>query len=198
MTKVSVVYHSKDGHTKIMAEGVLEGASSIPGVEASLHAIVPDDFEAGVWTNAQMLAELDEADAIIFGCPTWMGCISSPLKAFFDATLDRWYPRVWKDKVGAGFTVSATPSGDKLNTLSDLLYFGLQHGMVWVGMERTPMNDEGINRLSVFLGAVGQGVFGSTEITLHDGDRKSGAELGARVARIASELGAGRSASAHS
>jgi NAD(P)H dehydrogenase (quinone) len=195
VSKVAIVCHSKDGHTKVMAEGVLEGALSVAGVEASLHAIVAEDFVGAEWKNDAILAELDGADAIIFGCPTWMGCVSTPLKAFFDASLDRWYPRAWKDKVAAGFTVSATPSGDKLNALGDMVYFGLQHGMIWVGMERTSLNKEGINRLGVYLGVAGQGVYGSPETTLHAGDRLSGVALGARVATITAELAVGRSAS---
>lgn len=191
MTRIGVVYHSRDGHTKIMAEGVLEGVASVPDVEAQLHVIAPEDIDSATWNNSEMLASLDACDAIIFGCPTNMGCVSTPLKAFFDATLDRWYPRVWKDKVAAGFTVSATPSGDKLNALADMVYFAMQHGMIWVGMERIAMNTESINRLSIFLGAAGQGLFGSPEILLHDGDRATGVEHGARVARITAALMAG-------
>jgi multimeric flavodoxin WrbA len=175
-----------------MAEGVMEGASSLPGVDAELHEIVPGDFEGSVWSAPAILESLDSCDAIVFGSPTHMGCLSTPLKSFFDATLERWYPRAWKDKMAAGFTSSASPSGDKLNALTDMIFFALQHGMIWVGMERIALNHEGINRLSVFLGAAGQGVYDSPEVSLHDGDRATAVELGARVARTTHALVTGR------
>jgi multimeric flavodoxin WrbA len=62
-----------------------------------------------------------------------MGSVSAQMKAFMDACLSRWYERTWSGKVGAAFTTSATPSGDKLDTLLDLCVFAMQMGMIWVG-----------------------------------------------------------------
>jgi len=194
MATVAVVYHSGSGHTKLMAEAVQRGAASVSGVDARIHAIIGSDIREGRWSNDAILDALDAADAILFGCPTYMGGVSAQMKAFLDATLPRWAPRTWADKLAAGFTVSSTPSGDKLNALQDLAVAALQMGMIWVGQEQIPLNDRGLNRLSFYLGAAGQAQYGGPEVAVHDGDLATGEVLGARVARIAAQLAAGRSA----
>lgn len=112
-TRVAVVHHSDAGTTRILAEAVREGAGSVDGVDASLHTIDRTRIVAGRFDDEELLAALDAADAIVFGCPTYMGDVSGPMKAFLDATLQRWYQRAWSGKVAAGFTVSraATSSG---------------------------------------------------------------------------------------
>ncbi len=52
-----------------------------------------------------------------------MGSASAQFKAFMDASSKVWYTRDWKDKIAAGFTTSASQSGDKLNTLIQLAVF---------------------------------------------------------------------------
>lgn len=52
----------------------------------TLYRIVGDDLIKGRFKNEAVLAELDRADAIIFGCPTFMGSVSSEFKAFADAS----------------------------------------------------------------------------------------------------------------
>ena len=56
---------------------------------------------------------LDEADAIIFGSPTYMGGPSWQFKKFADASSKAWFGRKWQDKVFGGFTNSASLNGDK-------------------------------------------------------------------------------------
>ena len=55
---------------------------------------------------------LDRSDAIIFGCPTYMGGPSAQFKTFADATSKLWYEQRWKDKLAAGFTNSGSPAGE--------------------------------------------------------------------------------------
>jgi len=192
MATLAVVYHSRDGHTKLMAEGVQAGASGVEGVEATLFVIAPEDIAEGRWRNDRLLAALDGMDAIIFGSPTYMGNISGPFKLFLDATLQRWSSRTWVDKVAAGFTVSSTPSGDKQNTLVSLATCALQLGMIWVGLEQIPVNPKALNRLGFCLGAAGQALYGGSAAALHVGDQETGAMLGQRVARVTRTLETGR------
>ena len=64
---------------------------------------------------------LDAADAIVFGCPTYMGSASARMKAFMEESLrPQFLERRWQDKLAAGFTNSAGMSGDKLCTLQQL------------------------------------------------------------------------------
>lgn len=123
MKKIAIVYHSGYGHTKIQAERVLEGAKSIQGVHASL--ITSDEA-------IKDLTPLNEADAIIFGCPTYMGGPSAQFKTFIDAASKVWFQQGWKNKLAAGFTNSASPSGDKFATIQSLLVNAMQHSMIWV------------------------------------------------------------------
>lgn len=78
---------------------------------------------------------IGEFDAIIFGSPTYFGCVSAETKKFFDSTLDIFKKRLWRNKIAAGFTYSSSPSGDKLKVLENILLFAAQHGMFWAGMD---------------------------------------------------------------
>ena len=150
MSKVAVIHHSGFGHTAKQAESVAEGAKSLAGTEVKVVKV--EDFE----TEA---AFIDAADAIIFGSPTYMGGVSGPFKTWMDATSQRWYRCAWKNKLAAGFTNSASQSGDKLNTLIHLAIFAAQHGMIWVGLDvlggknSSTGSVEDINRLGSYLGA---------------------------------------------
>lgn len=117
MTRVAVVYHSQDGHTKILADAIAEGAASVEGAKAALHASEGSDSVEGRWSNEDLLAALDAADAIAFGSPTHMGSVSGPFKAFLDGTLHRWYARAWLDKVGAAIARPESISGFGLRRL---------------------------------------------------------------------------------
>ncbi len=191
MVWVAVVHHSATGHTRLLAEAVAEGAASVEGVQVRQHAIVGDDVHGGRWSNDALLDALDEADAIVFGSPTHMGSVSGTMKAFLDGTLHRWYQRSWVDKVAAGFTVSATPSGDKLQALQTISTCALQHGMIWVGQGCSPMNAEGHNRLGYYLGVGAQAKFGGEEVAIEPADRATGVLYGERVARVTKRLAAG-------
>jgi NAD(P)H dehydrogenase (quinone) len=187
MTKVAVVYHSGYGHTHEQAKAVAEGAASVPGVEAELLRIekADQDFEP-------ILAKLDAADAIVFGSPTYMGSASAPFKAFIDATSKSYFVRQWQDKVAAGFTNSASMSGDKLNTLVQFAILAAQHGMIWVGSAIPPGNNntkgspDDLNRLGSYLGAMAQSpADAGPDAGPSASDKKTAAALGKRVAEAA-------------
>ena len=105
---------------------------------------------------------LSTADAIVFGCPTYMGSVSAPFKTFMDSTNAVWALQGWRDKLAAAFTHSAAPSGDKLGTLVQLAVFAAQHGMIWVGLGLPPTyagiesDPTDVNRLGSHLGAMAQ------------------------------------------
>jgi len=140
---VSIIYHSGSGHTAEMSHAVAKGSSSIRGVSVTEHQILDEDFKGSRWMNEEILKQLDESDAIIFGSPTYMGGISAQLKAFMDATSPRYLQRKWVDKLAAAFTVSGLPSGDKLNMLVGCSMFAMQHGMIWVGVAESAVTGEG-------------------------------------------------------
>src|ERR1700743_384358 len=109
--KIAIVYHSGYGHTAEQAKAVMRGAQSVDGAEVKLIAL--GDGETP-W------ADLDSANAIIFGSPTYMGTISARFKKFMEESSKLWMERKWKDKIAAGFTNSGSQNGDKLNSLQTL------------------------------------------------------------------------------
>ncbi|MBF0270426.1 MAG: flavodoxin family protein [Alphaproteobacteria bacterium] len=183
MTKIAVVYHSGYGHTAKQAEAVAKGAGSVAGAQVQLIGVADADKH---WDD------LAQADAIIFGAPTYMGSVSAPFKAFMDASSKAWFSLAWKDKIAAGFTNSASQSGDKLNSLIQLAVFAAQHGMVWVGTGLMPGNNsskgsvEDVNRLGSFLGAMAQSNSDAPpELAPPPADLKTAELLGERVALAA-------------
>ena len=117
MKTVTVLYYSGMGHTAKMAEAVTKGAGAVSDIQANLIAIEGKDIVDGRYKNDAVLEKLDASDAIIFGSPTYMGGPAAQFKAFADTSSERWMKAAWKDKLAAGFTVSGSPSGDKLSTL---------------------------------------------------------------------------------
>ncbi|MBS0537402.1 MAG: flavodoxin family protein [Proteobacteria bacterium] len=153
MSTVAIVYHSGFGHTSALAEAVAKGAQKVAGVRTTLVPVAEVEARA---------AELDAADAIVFGSPTYMGGISAEFAKFKDWTSKRWMSRAWQNKLAAGFTVSASWGGDKQNTLYQLLTLAAQHGMVWVGLGLPPGNNhskgsvEDLNRTGASIGLMAQ------------------------------------------
>ena len=196
MPTVSVVYHSGFGHTKVQAEAVARGAGEVEGT--TVHLISVDELPSpdenhnygGKWNL------LNEADAIIMGSPTYMGSVSAGLKKFFEDSSAIWFGQLWKDKLGAGFTNSASQSGDKLNALMDMAIFGAQHAMMWVSLGLMPGNNsstasiEDLNRLGSYIGAMAQSNADEGPDTAPPtADQKTAAALGKRVAEAAIRWG---------
>jgi NAD(P)H dehydrogenase (quinone) len=190
MPKVAIVYFSASGHTQQLAHAAAEGARSVPGTQVDILRIEGADIREGRWKNDEVVASLNSADAIIFGTPTYMGGVAAQFKAFIDACGGIWYVQGWKNKLAAGFTHSLGLSGDKLATLQSLMINAMQHSMIWVG---TGMLVEGkdpthVNRLASYMGAMAQS--DPDQAQIHDGDRRTVALLGQRVAEFAHRLAA--------
>lgn len=167
MKKVAVVYHSGHGHTEYMAERVVEGVRSVPGMEVSL-------------IRAEALAEtpekLTDFDGFIWGSPTYLGGVSGVFKSFMDATGRLWRGQKLRGKLASGFTVSSLPAGDKQSTLLSMIVFSMQHGMVWVGNSLLPEQhtgtpyDEAANRLGSWAGMMAQSGHAAAADAFEPGD----------------------------
>ena len=175
MAKTAVVFHSGYGHTARVAEFVAKGAG------AELVAIDAD----GNLTDAQW-ATLNAADAIIMGSPTYMGMASWQFKKFADATSKQWFTGAWKDKVAGGFSISASPSGDKLSTVQYFVTLAMQQGMIWVG--QPTQNDGTTNRLGSYTGVMAQVGPTSPAADIPQGDLDTAQAYGKRVAEVAAKL----------
>jgi flavodoxin len=88
MAKAIVVYESKYGNTKRVAEAIVEGMREVPGVEAVLNEVKEVELD-----------KLIEFDAILVGSPNHMGSATKGIRKFIDE-LGKLSPGV---KLGAVF-----------------------------------------------------------------------------------------------
>jgi len=150
------------------------------------------------------LDELDQADAIIFGCPTYMGSMSAGVKTFVETAARSGSPSL-EGQGGGSLYQFLLFSGDKLNTLVGLVINAMQHGMIYVGLGMMPSANppEGMqsiagpgpgaqNRVGSFIGPM------SASFQVHPpdapvpGDLKTARLYGARVAAITTRPFKGR------
>jgi multimeric flavodoxin WrbA len=191
MIRVAIAYHSTGGHTARLAQAAEKGCGSLDGVAPDLIEIRKEDVNEGRWMNAAAVETLGASDAILFGSPTYMGDVSAVYKMFLEWAFNPWLKQEWKDKFAAGFTNSASQSGDKLNTLQSLSVFAMQMGMIWVGVGDPPGNNwsggsrNDTNRLGTFLGAMAQSNGdGDAATEPPDSDCETVARLACRLALI--------------
>jgi NAD(P)H dehydrogenase (quinone) len=183
---ISIAYHSGYGHTAVLAEAVRDGAAA---TGATVHLIDVAEITDAQWEL------LDASDAIIFGSPTYMGTASGAFHVFAESTSKRWATSAWQDKLAAGFTNSASKSGDKVHTLQFFTVLAAQHGMHWVnlglkaGWNSSEASENDLNRLGIFLGAGAQSNADQGPETVHKADIATAEHLGRRVADTARRFG---------
>jgi len=158
---VLVAYHSVTGHTEKMAQGVVEGATRIPGTTVVLKRV--GDVAAG---------DLLSADAVVVGSPVYWSNMSGEVKKFFDDWQLKFgiFPDFkMRDKVGAAFATGGQVSSGKEVTMLTILAAMLGNQMIAVS---------------------GGGAFGASATTegdspgIDDKELASAKELGARVAEV--------------
>lgn len=171
---LAIVYHSPYGHTAKVADFIAQGAKN-SGVQVHLMDIEHLDWEA-----------LDTANAIVFGCPTYMGNLTSGLKLFMEQSSKRWLARTWQGKLAAGFTNGGGLSGDKLAVLQQINLFAMQHGMLWTGLPLMPTGRAAgdLNRMSSFLGLMTQSDNAPVEQTPPEGDLQTALWFGEHIATL--------------
>jgi multimeric flavodoxin WrbA len=186
MAKIAVVHHSGYGHTAKQAAAVAEGVSGVAGAELHGFTISAEgELPDGAWET------LAGADAIVFGSPTYMGGPSWQFKKFADASSKPWFGQAWRDKIGAGFTNSASMNGDKFNTITYFITLAMQHSMVWIGTGLMPANSKAsthddVNYVAGFGGALSTSPSDSSPDEFPNAaDRETARLLGKRVAEYA-------------
>ncbi|GAF60836.1 LOW QUALITY PROTEIN: multimeric flavodoxin WrbA [Psychrobacter sp. JCM 18903] len=171
---IAVIYHSNYGHTKRVAEAIVEGAhQKLPAAQAKAVDVHKVDWDY-----------LDQADLLVFGSAVYMGSVTAEFKTFMDETSKRWYHRKWEGKWAAAFANSGG-SGDKLAVLQQISLYAMQHGMNWIGLPLMPTGHEAhdLNRLSSFLGLMTQSLDGPPEETPGRGDIDTAIWFGDHLAK---------------
>jgi len=119
MAKVLIVYYSRTGNTKKMAQLVAAGIRK-GGAEAVVQAAEDTSVD-----------ELRDADGIVLGSPTYYGTMAAEIKRLLDDSVK--FHGALAGKVGGAFTSSANLGGGNETTILDMLQALLIHGMVVPG-----------------------------------------------------------------
>ena len=123
MGKIVIVYDSETGNTEKMARAVAEGAS-----KSGIHDVVVKRVDDA------SLEDLQSADGIMLGSPTYYGYMSNKIKAFIDGSVV--IHEQLEGKVGAAFTSSGGTACGAETTLLSLLHMLLIHGMIVQGVQK--------------------------------------------------------------
>jgi multimeric flavodoxin WrbA len=183
MSTVLILYFSGSGNTHQLAEAVCQGAAEHG--HAELLRIRPEHIVDGRYPIERISAALREADAIIFGSPTYMGGPAAQFKAFADASSELWRDQALASKIAAGFTTGSGLNGDQHGTLSYFAMLASQHGMLWCGLDLPSHHGpQGLNRMGSQWGAIAN----TADPDLHPADLATARHLGRRVARLSSQL----------
>jgi len=118
--KILVMYYSKTGNTKKLAEAVAKGVQKIKDVNCILKPV-------SEVTEKDFLS----ADGIIAGSPVYFGTMVSEMKEIFDKFVG--IRRKMEDKIGAAFATSGDDTGGKETTLMSIIQAMLIYGMIIVG-----------------------------------------------------------------
>ena len=154
--QILVLFYSKGGNTRQLAEAIAKGVDSVDGIQAVLRKtdeITKEDFV--------------NSDGIIAGSPVYFGVMAAELKKIFDDYVG--IRKKMEGKIGAAFATSGDPSGGKETTMLSIIQCLLIYGMVIVG---DPMAASGHYGVSC-VGAPDSGI------------QENGAKLGRRVAELA-------------
>lgn len=142
---VLVLYYSRYGATRRMAERISRGVEevagmsvrlrTVPAVSAVAEAIEPDIPESGPPYATR--DDLAECSALILGSPTRFGNMAAALKYFLDGTSVEWLAGTLAGKPAAVFTSTSTLHGGQEATLLTMAVPLLHHGMYLVGLPYT-------------------------------------------------------------
>ncbi len=119
MAKILVVYYSRSGNTRIMAEMVALGAKD-EGAEVDLKEIAKVKPE-----------DLLGYDGIIIGSPTYYGTLAWEVKKLLDESV-KFHGKL-EGKVGGAFSSAANIGGGNETTILSILEAMLIHGMIIPG-----------------------------------------------------------------
>jgi NAD(P)H dehydrogenase (quinone) len=145
LSYILVLYYSRQGATRALAEHIARGVDADGRFEARLRTVppvasitertappVPPD--GAVYCTKEDLAG---CAGLALGSATRFGNMAAPLKHFLDGTADLWMSGKLVGKPAACFTSSASQHGGQESTLLTMMVPLLHHGMVIVGLPYT-------------------------------------------------------------
>ena len=169
--RILIAYYSRTGNTEQMARGVVEGTKRVPAVYTVLRKVSEVSKE-----------DLNAADGIILGCPTYFANIPGGMKTIIDDW--NWKMKVdFTDKVGGAFATAGGQTGGQGHVVVSLLMFMLHNRMVVAG----PLyQNEKTGSIWAESGAVA--ITGPLDPGVDEGELDGARRLGERVARLAAKM----------
>ncbi len=195
MTKLLVLYYSRNGATRKLAEYIAQGIESVSDCEAVLRTVpavstVTEATEAAVPASGAPyveLSDLEECDGLALGSPTRFGNMAAALKYFLDGTSSAWLSGALAGKPACVFTSTGSLHGGQETTLTSMMLPLLHHGMLIVGLPYTES--------ALMTTASGGSPYGATHWSgvngdqpLSDDTRTLATALGKRLAQTARKL----------
>ncbi|MDD5577868.1 MAG: NAD(P)H:quinone oxidoreductase [Methylobacter sp.] len=145
MTKILVLYFSRNGATAEMANYIARGIESVAGVEAMLRTVpdvstVCEKIAGSIPAQGAIYAtieDLKKCDGLALGSPTNFGNMAAPLKYFIDKTIEIWFSGALSGKPAGVFTSTGSMHGGQESTLLSMMLPLLHHGMLILGVPYT-------------------------------------------------------------
>jgi NAD(P)H dehydrogenase (quinone) len=139
---ILVLYYSRHGATRKLAELIAQGIESVAGVDARLRTVpavstvteatAPEVPPAGA--PYVELQDLADCAGLALGSPTRFGNMSASLKYFLDGTAADWLAGTLSGKPAAVFTSTGSLHGGQESTLLSMMLPLLHHGMLVMGL----------------------------------------------------------------
>ncbi len=117
--QILVLYYSRSGHTRTLAEEVARGVEST-GATALLKDTSQVDKE-----------DFTKSAGVVAGSPVYFGVMAAELKKVFDDFVS--VRKKMEDKVGAAFATAGHATGGKETTIISILQCMMIYGMIIVG-----------------------------------------------------------------
>ena len=187
-----VLYYSRHGATRKLADLICQGIDSVPGCEARLRTVpaVSAVSEASAPAIPEQgppyveLADLRECDGLALGSPTRFGNMASAMKYFWDGTSAEWLAGTLAGKPACVFTSTGSLHGGQESTQLSMMLPLLHHGMLLLGLPYT--------QAELMTTASGGTPYGASHWSglngdrpLTDDSRSLAIALGRRLAQIA-------------
>lgn len=148
MPQLLVLYYSRHGSTKKMAQLIARGAGEVANIEVLVRTVpevstVCEAIENDIPSEGAPYVTLDElkqCHALALGSPSYYGQMAASLKYFIDSTSSLWLSGAMCGKPAAVFTSSSSLHGGQENTLLSMMTPLLHHGMLITGIPYTEMD----------------------------------------------------------
>ena len=142
MHEILILYYSKTGAVKQMAQLIARGVEKVPGMGARLRTVpkvstVTEATQPAVPDAGAPYVEysdLEQCAGLALGSPTRFGNMAAPMKAFLDGTGALWMKGALIGKPACVFTSTGSLHGGQETTLLSMMLPLLHHGMLILGL----------------------------------------------------------------